>query len=147
MIWRAGRGRTEGESMSLLLVLAVPAAVIIAALILVFAALRKSRRKAYAANDRYQSFLRRREYASHGTALVIRADGAIPGEGATQVRVLLTLEAALPGGKPYRTHTDWYVQLMALDNLRQGSKIAVRIDAQDKNVIYPAEEWAKYIPE
>jgi hypothetical protein len=132
--------------MGIYIVLAI-AVVVLAALAFVFVALQKSRRKASAASDRYQSFLRRREYASHGTALVIRADGSIPGEGATQVRVLLTLEATLPGGKPYRTHADWFVQLMALDNLKQGSQIAVRIDAQDKDIIYPAEEWAKYIPE
>jgi hypothetical protein len=120
-------------------------AVLLMAAALAFRAIRRKRRGTVLQSQKRQSFARRRETASHGSAVVIRADGGIPADGAAQARVSLTLEVTPPGGRAYRARTEWMVGLRALGYLQKNAEIAVRIDAEDAGIIYPEGEWAKYV--
>jgi hypothetical protein len=121
-------------------------AIIIAAVvvfILVF--LSREKRKAEQFSQRNQKYLDRQDSATWGKAIITNANGGVSGDGATQVRIKLTLDVFPPDGTPYRASTTWLVDITALGSIQQGEEIQIKIDAADNKMIYPAFPWAKYI--
>ncbi len=57
--------------------------------------------------------------------------------------VSLRLEVAPPGGSPYQIISVWEVQPPFLDQIKAGNTLAIKIDAQNPKVIFPAAAWAR----
>lgn len=130
---------------TLILISILAVVIVVIALIFVFLAL--NHKKAERLNLRNDEFTKRQQYASFANARVVHASGGIPSDGATQVRIALTLEVTPPGREAYRAHTDWLVDVTALAAIQPGSEIQVKIDADDSNIVYPGSEYAKYLPQ
>lgn len=62
----------------------------------------------------------------------------------SRLNVELVLDVQPPFGANYQTKVYWDIDYLAANQAQPGQKIAVKIDAQDKNVIYPAVPWAVY---
>ena len=93
-------------------------------------------------NDR-NSHLREKN-ATYGNAVIVQVDAAMVGEHARQARVSLILNL-LGENRSNGIHTDWLVDITALDYLKVGNEIAVKIDYENPKIIYPGAPWAKYI--
>ncbi len=58
------------------------------------------------------------------------------------IDVNVTFEVMPPGGASYKVDTTWSVEPLSVARIQPGCTVAVRIDAQDRNKIYSAEDWA-----
>ena len=81
-----------------------------------------------------------------GKGLIVHSTGSVgPTGSSSQAHVSLTMEITQGEGRPYRAKTRWLVDVTALSYVAQGQEIAVKIDKDDKSIIYPNASWAKYI--
>lgn len=63
-------------------------------------------------------------------------------------RTHLILNVQPPARDVYRavTVTDWIVDAISISQLKRGQTVAVRIDANDPNIVYPDISWATFSP-
>lgn len=47
-------------------------------------------------------------------------------------------------GQPYETKTTWFINTLHFDKIREGNAIIVKVDKDNKNIIYPAESWGRF---
>ena len=60
------------------------------------------------------------------------------------VVVHLRLEVRPPQGEPYQVRTVWEVDPASIPKVQEGQQVAVRIDQEDDNIIFPRVPWAQY---
>lgn len=80
------------------------------------------------------------------TAILVM-DATLIGMERGRSRTHLILNVQPPTGDVYRTVTDWIVDQTAVSQLKRGQTVAVRIDANDPNIVYPDVPWATFSPE
>jgi len=66
-------------------------------------------------------------------------------KGRSRTHLILNIQPS--AGDVYRTVTDWIVDQTAVAQLKRGQTVAVRIDANDPNIVYPDVTWATFSPE
>lgn len=62
----------------------------------------------------------------------------------TEAVVKLRLEVRPPDAEAYAVTTAWQVPLANMSQLQQGQTVAVKIDADDSQIIYPNVSWAEF---
>lgn len=103
----------------------------------------------YVREKRLQSYLLQRSLgerqasAYDANALIVQAQGGMVGAG--QARMNLTLEVLAGQNDSYIAKTTWLVDITALDYMKTGSQVSVRIDREDRNLVYPGATWATYV--
>jgi hypothetical protein len=58
-------------------------------------------------------------------------------------RVEMQLEVHLPGSPAYQAKTTWLVEQDALPSVEVGKEIALKVDPQGPQYVYPNGTWAK----
>ena len=58
--------------------------------------------------------------------------------------VKLLMEINISGNMPYRASTLWLVNDEGKEKIKPGSEIDVKIDGNDKKIVYPDVPWAMY---
>ena len=120
--------------------------VIITAVLIVIRQMVSQKNKTDEMIKRVEVFNKRQQHATPGKGLIIHSDGGVmPARPSAKAPVALTMEITPGTGKPYRAKTQWLVDVTALSYVAQGQDVAVKIDVDDKNIIYPNSSWAKYI--
>ncbi len=56
--------------------------------------------------------------------------------------VKILMEINIRGNQPYRASALWLIKGEAKENIKLGNEIDVKIDGEDKNIIYPDVDWA-----
>lgn len=64
--------------------------------------------------------------------------------GDGMIKVKLELDVYPGGLTHYITEVPWIINWMSLHNLQTGIELPVRIDAEDKNLVYPEVSWAAF---
>lgn len=126
------------ETGSLILILSFSIPVIIVIVILLF--LRRSFRK----NVKHSEELNRKiDVARPASAIILSATkGIISGDIHRIIHLKLKINDGF--GTPYETKTTWFINTLHFDKIKEGNAIMVKVDAENKNIIYPAETWGKY---
>jgi hypothetical protein len=60
------------------------------------------------------------------------------------VVVHLRLEIRPPQGEAYQVRTVWEVDPASIPKVQEGQQVAVKIDQEDPNIIFPRVSWAQY---
>ena len=81
--------------------------------------------------------------ARPANAKVISASQGIVG-GSIKRLIFLKLEINDGFGANYEADAAWFVDTLHFDKIKEGSFFPVKINSQNKYVIYPAESWAVY---
>jgi hypothetical protein len=55
----------------------------------------------------------------------------------------LRLEVQPPGGAPYLANTEWELNISSMSMVEPGKSVAVKIDGEDPEIIYPNVSWAR----
>jgi len=132
--------------MDIIVIVFVIIVIIVAALIVIRYLLNQKKRTAQSIRD-YEYYRKRQQSADFGKGFVIHSDGgAMPTGPSSKVPVALTLEITPGTGEPYRARTQWLVDVTAQSYVAQGQEVAVKIDMDDKSIIYPNASWARYVP-
>jgi hypothetical protein len=58
--------------------------------------------------------------------------------------IFLKLEINDGFGPNYEADAAWFVDTLHFDKIKEGSFFPVKVNSQNKNIIYPAESWAVY---
>ncbi|MCU0848846.1 MAG: NADH-quinone oxidoreductase subunit C [Spirochaetes bacterium] len=103
------------------------------------------RRKAVSWMKRTRESAGRENRAFFANASIIKSEAGIPEQGGGTARVKLLLNILSDPDKPYTASTVWLVDITAIDYLKQGGEISVKIDADDPKIIYPGASWARYV--
>lgn len=91
-----------------------------------------------------KAFNRQRRRAAKATAKLLRIDQSISSERTGMILVNIALEIDPPGGAPYSLHNiKWYIEPAAASKFQEGLVMNVRIDKDDRKIIFPAERWAR----
>jgi len=126
----------ETGSVILILSFSIPVFVIIVILFFMRRGLRK--------NIKYSEDLNRKISAARpSTAVVLSASQGITSGDIHRI-IHLKLKINDGFGLPYETKTTWFINTLHFDKIREGNAIMVKVDAENKNIIYPAETWGKY---
>jgi hypothetical protein len=64
--------------------------------------------------------------------------------GDAMVKVLMELDVYTGGLQHYIITVPWLINWMHLGKLTAELEIAVRVDSEDKNLVYPAVPWARF---
>lgn len=87
-------------------------------------------------------FRNRYARAVPASARIIKLGHSI-GNGTYGGRIVnITLEVIPTGAAPYEVKSIWCVEPLALQKVKAGDSLAIRIDAKDPKEIYSAEPWA-----
>lgn len=81
--------------------------------------------------------------AKPANAKVISASQGVAG-GSIKRLIFLKLEINDGFGEPYAAEAAWFVDTLHFDKIREGSFFPVKVDSQNKYIIYPGESWAIY---
>lgn len=86
-----------------------------------------------------------------------RIEGAVPakakvvavGRSWTQknrgsVMIRLRLEVYPPEGEPYQVRATWEVDPASIPKVQEGQTVAVKIDRENSQIIFPRVSWAQY---
>ncbi len=91
-----------------------------------------------------RNFARHRRGAEAATARLVHVDESINSERTGLYLVNMTLEVHPPQGSPYGLkNVKWYVEPAAASTLQEGLILKIRIDRDDRMMIYPVEPWAR----
>ncbi|HMS32526.1 MAG TPA: hypothetical protein PKC91_00425 [Ignavibacteria bacterium] len=126
----------ETGSIILVLSFAVPAIVILVILYFVRKGLKKDAKYAEELSKKISA-------ARPATALILSASqGIISGD----INRIIHLKLKISDGfvAPYEAKTTWFVNTLHFDKIREGNGIMVKVDAEDKSIIYPAESWGRF---
>lgn len=98
----------------------------------------------FAKNKKFADELRNKIAAARpANAKVLSATQGLGG-GSIKRLIFLRLEINDGFGNPYEAEAAWFVDTLHFDKIREGLFFTVKVDSQNKNVIYPAENWAVY---
>ncbi len=90
-----------------------------------------------------KDFYRRRSKAVSGTAKIVSVDSSENSKTTGQILANLSLEITPPSGNPYNLYDiQWFIEPAAASKVQPGTVMKIRIDPQDRRVIYPSERWA-----
>ncbi|MEN6349568.1 MAG: hypothetical protein ABFD08_09280 [Syntrophomonas sp.] len=92
-----------------------------------------------------RSLAQRQASAYIANATIIQAYGGMTGEQGAQARFELSLKVLAGQNESYQARTTWLVDINALDYMKAGNTVSIRIDREDRNIIYPGASWAKYV--
>lgn len=81
--------------------------------------------------------------ARDANAKVISASQGVSG-GSINRLIYLRLEINDGFGQNYEAEASWFVDTLHFDKIREGSFFPVKVDSQNKYIIYPGESWAVY---
>lgn len=126
----------ETGSIILVLSFAVPAIVILVILYFLRRGLKKDAKYAEELSKKISA-------ARRATALILSASqGIISGD----INRIIHLKLKISDGfvAPYEAKTTWFVNTLHFDKIREGNGIMVKVDAEDKSIIYPAESWGRF---
>jgi hypothetical protein len=91
-----------------------------------------------------KAFNLQRRRAKKATARLIRVDHSINSERYGEILANIVLEIRPPDGEPYALkNIEWYIEPAAASKFQAGLVMNVRIDADNPNIIFPAERWAR----
>ena len=79
------------------------------------------------------------------TATVRRVLDSISAGSYDGVDMELMLEVQPPSGDPYGAISTWAVRPAAVSKVQEGCRLAVKIDPEQPQRIYPAVEWAEFL--
>jgi len=85
--------------------------------------------------------------AENGTAKIISSEPAGlsgTGKGGEYQAYEFTLEVSNPYKSPYTTRSIWEVYPMGAPKVQKGMEIRVKIDAEDKDIIYPIADGISF---
>jgi len=126
------------ETGSLILILSFSIPVIVIIVILFFM------RRSFIKNVKHSEELNRKIFAARpATAVVLLASQGITSGDIHRI-IHLKLNIIDGFGPPYEAKTTWFINTLHFDKIREGNAIMVKVDAENKNIIYPAETWGKY---
>ena len=120
----------------LILSFAVPILIAGGIVYFVFRGLRKGKKFADELRERMDA-------ARPATAEVLNAEQGITGGDINRI-IHLKLNVSDGFTQPYIANATWFVNTLHFDKIRAGNAIMVKVDAKNKNIIYPAETWARY---
>jgi hypothetical protein len=90
-----------------------------------------------------KAFNASRRRAKKAAAKLLRVDRSEKSQSG-EILANFALEIYPTGGEPYALHDlEWYIEPAAAAKFQEGATLNIRIDAQDRRVIYPAERWAR----
>ncbi len=81
--------------------------------------------------------------ARPANAKVLSASQGVVG-GSIKRLIFLKLEINNGFGQNYEAEAAWFVDTLHFDKIREGSFFPVKVDSQNKYIIYPGESWAVY---
>jgi len=81
--------------------------------------------------------------ARPATATVISAAQGMTGGDINRI-IHLKLQVNDGFDSPYPANATWFINTLHFDKIKEGNTISVKVDAQNKSIIYPAESWGKY---
>lgn len=81
--------------------------------------------------------------ARPATALILSASQGIISGDINRI-IHLKLQVSDGFGAPYEAKTTWFVNTLHFDKIREGNGIMVKVDAENKYIIYPAESWGRF---
>ena len=126
----------ETGSLILILSFVIPLIVIIIILL--------SIKKGFKKQVQFSKELNKRISASRpATAVIISANQGMTGGDIHRI-IHLNLQISDGYGPAYNAGVTWFVNTLHFDKIREGNSIKVKVDAENKNTIYPSESWAKY---
>ena len=101
----------------------------------------------------YRSFKRNSKFASElrekialgrpATAMVVSVLQDLTGGEINRI-IYLKLQVNDGFGPAYITNTTWFVNTLNFDKIKVGNAIIIKVDAQNKNIVYPLENWGRY---
>ncbi len=120
----------------LIISLGIPAIVVFSLFIFI--------KRNFARNKRFADDLRKKiASARPANAKVISASQGLAG-GDIERLIFLKLEISDGFGEPYEAEAAWFVDTLHFDKIRGGSFFPVKVDSQNKHIIYPGESWAVF---
>ena len=126
----------ETGNIILVLSFAIPVFVIIGILYFVRRGLKKDAEYGEELNKKISA-------ARPATAVILSASQGIISGDINRI-IHLKLQISDGFGAPYEAKTTWFVNTLHFDKIRDGNGIMVKVDAEDKNIIYPAESWGRF---
>ena len=81
--------------------------------------------------------------ARPANAKVLSASQGIVG-GSIKRLIFLKLEINDGFGQNYNADAAWFVDTLHFDKVKEGSFFPVKVNSENKSIIYPAESWAVY---
>ncbi len=118
--------------------------IVIVALAIVFTVRRSSSRKGLNVTTQRLEFEQRQAMAIPASATVVSAQVVVHYPSQNRRVMHLQLSVTPPGGKPYFANSNWVVDETALAYLQPGTELAVKIDTQNPNIVYPNTGWASF---
>jgi hypothetical protein len=126
----------ETGSIILILSFAIPLFVIIGILYFVRRGLKKDAEYAGELSKKISA-------AKPATALILSASqGIVSGDINRIIHLKLLISDGF--GAPYEAKTTWFVNTLHFDKIREGNGIMVKVDAENRSIIYPAESWGRF---
>jgi hypothetical protein len=61
-----------------------------------------------------------------------------------KLKVAISLEIFMPNAEAYTTNTTWEIDITAIAAIQPGQIVVVKVDNDDKHIIYPNVPWATY---
>jgi hypothetical protein len=86
----------------------------------------------------------RMEAATPAQAKVVAVGRSHNQKNQGTVIIHLRLEVRPPQGEPYEVRTVWEVEPAVIAKVQEGQQVAVKIDQEDSNIIFPRVPWAQY---
>lgn len=117
----------------------VPLLVLAAILFFVF---RREEAGIRAGQERLTQFAARAARASLAQATVVSSRTLGTFEDGAMAFVELRLEVQPPGGAVYLARTEWELNISSLSMAEPGKRVAVKIDGDDPELVYPDVSWA-----
>lgn len=126
----------ETGSIILIASFSIPVVIILVILLL----MRRSFRK----DVRHSEELNKRIIAARPASAVVLS--ASQGIASGDIHRIIHLKLLINDGfgPSYEAMTTWFINTLHFDKIREGNAIMVKVDIENKNIIYPAESWGKY---
>lgn len=126
------------ETGNIILILSFTIPVIVVLIILFFMNRGFSKQKKYAdiLNEKINQ-------AKPATAEIISTRQGLTGGDINRI-IHLKLNVRDGFGVPYKTDVTWFVNTLHFDKIKEGNFIKVKVDSENKMIIYPDESWGKY---
>ncbi len=77
------------------------------------------------------------------TAVVVSASQGMTGGDINRI-IHLKLQVSDGFSEPYSAKATWFVNTLHFDKIKEGNVIKVRINSENRSIVYPDESWGKY---